>query len=137
MAQQQRSELEPIGLRTIRPYLIVGDARAAIAFYRAAFDAVEIERHETPSGGIGHAKLRIGEAILEMGEHPDAAGRPAPEIPSVGLRLYVSDIDHTYGRAMAAGATGDAPSSRLPGTRVATVHDPFGLTWWLAQPIAP
>ena len=53
-------------------------------------------------------------------------------MPRVGLRLYVADVDATYGRAIAAGATGTEPTSRLPGTRSATVYDPFGLTWWLA-----
>jgi PhnB protein len=132
----RRSEYEPVGLQTVRPYLIVGDANAAIDFYRHVFEAFEIERHETPSGGIGHAKLRIGEAIVEIGEHPEAAGRTAPAIPSVGLRLYVSDIDQIHARALAAGSTGDPPVNRLPGTRSAAVHDPFGLTWWLAEPVA-
>ena len=81
--------------------------------------------------------LRIGDAIVEIGEHPEAAGRTAPAIPAVGLRLYVTDIDHVHARALAAGGTGDPPAARLPGTRSATVHDPFGLTWWLAQPVRP
>jgi PhnB protein len=130
----QRSAFEPVGLQTVRPYLIVGDASAAIAFYSDAFGAVEIERHAKPDGGIGHAKLRIGDAILEIGEHPDATNRTSPEIPSVSLRLYVTDIDRFHARAMAAGGRGDPPADRLPGTRSATVRDPFGVTWWLAQP---
>ena len=137
MTAPERSEHEPVGLHTVRPYLIVGDANAAIEFYRAAFDALEIERHHTPRGGVGHAKLRIGDAILEIGEHPEATSRTAPAIPSVGLRLYVTDIDRCHARALAAGGTGDPPADRLPGTRSATVHDPFGLTWWLAQPGVP
>jgi PhnB protein len=119
----------------VRPYLIVGRADEAIDFYRSAFDAAEIERHTTPAGGVGHAKIRVGESIIEIGEHPDAAGRGAEELPRVGLRLYVADVDETYGRAMAAGATGDPPSDRPQGTRGATVRDPFGLTWWLAAAI--
>ena len=135
MAAVPTSEYEPAGLRAVRPYLIVGDADKAIDFYRRVFDATELERHTTPAGGVGHAKLRVGETILEMGEHPDAAGRDAERLPRVGLRLYVTDVDETYARALAAGATGDAPSNRLTGTRAATVYDPFGLTWWLAATI--
>lgn len=71
-----------------------------------------------------------------MGEHPTAADRVAEPIPRVGLRLYVADVDETYKRAIAAGATGDAPSERPAGTRAADVYDPFGLTWWLAATIA-
>jgi PhnB protein len=137
MATPKRSEYEPVGLNTVRPYLIVGDANTAIDFYCEVFGALEIERHETPSGGVGHAKLCIGDAIVEIGEHPDAANRVAPAIPSVGLRLYVSDVNQTHARAIAAGGSGDPPTERLPGTRSATVTDPFGLTWWLAEPIGP
>ena len=136
MASPERSEYEQVGLETVRPYLVVEDANAAIEFYCAAFDATEIERHETPSGGVGHAKLRIGDSIVEIGEHPGAASRTALAIPAVGLRLYVTDIDTVHARALAAGGKGEPPAARLPGTRSATVHDPFGLTWWLAQPVA-
>jgi len=127
------SRYEGVDLRAVRPYLIVGDANAAIAFYERVFDAEEIERFATPGGGVGHVKLRIGESIVELGEHPDARGRPIERLPRIGLRLYVADADSTYARAIAAGATGEAPSNRLAHVRSATVHDPFGLTWWIAS----
>ena len=60
------SEYEPIGLHTVRPYLIVGDADRAMSFYTDALDAVVLERIETPSGGVAHAKVGIGEAIVEL-----------------------------------------------------------------------
>jgi PhnB protein len=132
MTANQRSDYEEVGLRAVRPYLIVDDADAAIDFYQRAFDAIELERHHTPSGGIGHAKVRISDTIIELGEHPDASNRAHEQTPRIGLRLYVTDTDRTYAAAIAAGANGDPPSNRLPGTRSATVHDPFGLTWWLA-----
>jgi PhnB protein len=111
--------------------LIVGDARAAIEFYGRVFDARELERHTTPNGGIAHAKVQLGETILEIGEHPNAVGREA--VPRVGLRVYVGDVDTTYARAVSAGASGEPPSDRPEqGVRGATVCDPFGLTWWLA-----
>lgn len=127
------SKYETADLRAARPYLIVGDARAAISFYERVFDATELERHETPGGGIAHAKLRLGETIVELGEHPSATGRAAEQLPRVGLRLYVADVDDTYARAMSAGAAGEAPSDRpQQGVRGATIYDPFGLTWWIA-----
>jgi PhnB protein len=135
VTKSPRSEYEGAPLRALRPYFIVSDAAAAIDFYRRVFEATELERHTTPAGGIGHAKLRIGETIIEMGEHPSGNSRVAEPMPRVGLRLYVADVDETYARAIAAGATGDAPSERPPGTRAASVYDPFGLTWWLAATI--
>ena len=127
---------ESVNLRGARPYLIVGDANAAIAFYIRAFNAKEIERHETPTGRVGHVKLQIGESIIELGEHPDAVGRAIEQLPRVGLRLYVGDVDGTYAQALAAGARGEGPYERPPGTRAAAVFDPFGLMWWLAAKIA-
>jgi PhnB protein len=94
-----------------------------------------LERHVTPAGGVGHAKLQIGESIVEIGEHRGAEGRIAEATPWVGLRLYVTDVDETFERALAAGATGDAPTDRLQGSRAASVYDPFGLTWWLVAAI--
>jgi PhnB protein len=135
MDETPKSQFESPDLRAARPYLIVSDAAAAIDFYTVVFEAEELERHITPSGGVGHAKLRFGESIVELGEHPDARDRDREHIPRVGLRLYVADVDDTYARALAAGATGDAPSERPPGTRAASVYDPYGLTWWLAAKI--
>jgi len=132
-----RSKYESAALRAVRPYLIVGDANAAIGFYGRAFDAKELERFTTPSGGVAHAKIQIGETIVELGEHPSAAERAVERLPRIGLRLYVADVDATYARAIAEGATGDPPSDRPEqGARGASVYDPFGLTWWLAASLA-
>jgi PhnB protein len=136
MADPPKSQYEPVGLQAVRPYLIVGNAHEAINFYQRVFGASELERLATPAGGVAHAKLQIGETIVEIGEHPDANGREPDRLPRVGLRLYVTDVDETYERALAAGATGDAPSERLQGSRAASVYDPFGLTWWLVATIA-
>ena len=133
MADSPQSEYEGSDLRAVRPYLIVSNADAAIEFYRRVFDATELERHSTPSGGVGHAKLQIGDTIVELGEHPSAKDREAAPVPPVGLRIYVADVDETYRRAISSGATGTEPSERPPGTRAAVVYDPFGLTWWLAR----
>jgi len=131
------SEYEQPGLHAVRPYLVVSDGVAAIDWYARAFGAVELERHLMPDGRIAHAKLRIGESIVEMGEHPSARGREANPLPAVGLHLYVPDVDETYALATTEGATGEPPADRAnQGARTATIYDPFGLTWWLATPFA-
>jgi PhnB protein len=133
MPKPPESDFEVPGLHTVRPYLIVGDADAAIDFYTRAFDGIELERDETPEGRVGHVKIRIGESLLEMGEHVSDQNREALQIPAVGLRLYVPDVDAAYLRAINAGATGTEPTERPLGTRSATIFDPYGLTWWLAS----
>ena len=135
MPENPMLQYESAGLHTVRPYLIVADADAAIAFYRWVFGATELERHATPAGGVGHAKLRIGDAILEIGEHPTAANRAAEPLPRVGLRHYVPDVDDTMAAVLPRARPGTLPqpTSRRPQR---TVHDPFGRTWWLATPTA-
>ncbi|MCU1504481.1 MAG: glyoxalase [Ilumatobacteraceae bacterium] len=136
VADSQESSYEAFDLRAARPYLIVGDAAAAIDFYAAVFGAEELERHTTAAGGVGHAKFRIGETIVEIGEHQSAMSRAIEALPRVGLRLYVGNVAETFAAAITNGATGEPPSERLPGTRSATIYDPFGLTWWLVEKIA-
>ena len=51
-----QSEYEGVGLRAVRPY-------SSMDFYRRVFQATELERHTTPTGGAGHAPLRVGEDV--------------------------------------------------------------------------
>ena len=136
MGGAQEAMFEGVDVRDVRPYLIVDDADAAIEFYRSVYGATELERHTTPSGGVGHAKVRIGSTIVEIGEHPSATGRVREAVPRVGLRLYVANANETYERAIGSGATGEAPTERLVGSRSATIYDPFGLTWWIVEKLA-
>jgi len=76
-----------------------------------------------------HAAVRIGDAVLEMGE---AAGRT--RIPSNGFFLFVEDVEAAYARALAAGATAIRPPADIPyGLRSAIVKDPGGYLWWPAR----
>jgi len=51
----------------------------------------------------------------------------------VSLMLYVRDVDATFGRAIAAGATARRPvADQFYGDRVGTVTDPFGHVWSIA-----
>jgi PhnB protein len=131
MVERLKSEYG-VGLQAVRPYLTVSSADVRrLVPPRLPGD----EPSATTPSGHRSREARIGDSIIEIGEHPDASGRSAERLPRVGLRLYVADVDETYARALAAGATGDAPSNRLQGSRAASAYDPFGLTWWLAATI--
>ena len=61
----------PDGYEGATPYLICRNAEAAIEFYKKAFGAEELFRIGQP-GMVGHAELKIGNAIIMMAdEHPD------------------------------------------------------------------
>ena len=42
-----------------------------------------------------HGALRIGDAVMELGEPEDRAG-----IPTNGMFLFVEDVDAVYARAL-------------------------------------
>ncbi len=106
-------------------------ARPYVDFLNRAFGAEELSFIEQ-SGHVMHAEVRIGDAVLEMGEPADPTG-----IPTNGFFLFVEDVDVAYAKALAAGATAIRPPEDLPyGMRSAIVRDPAGYLWWPARWIA-
>ena len=118
----------PPGLGTVTPYLHPLRAEPVIGFLKRAFGAEEIEKYPTPDGVIHHAKVKIGDSFLEMGEsHGDYQPMPCT------FYLYVPNVDATYQRALTAGATSiAAPVDHDYGDRGAGVKDVFGNTWYIA-----
>ncbi|WP_341502114.1 VOC family protein [Gallaecimonas sp. GXIMD4217] len=126
----------PEGFHNLTPYLIVPDSDEAIRFYRQAFGAVELLRLTTPSGGIGHAELQIGDSQLMLcDENPEWESKSPGTLGGtpVSLLLYVIDVDKTLAQALAAGATLLRPvQDQFYGDRTGTLKDPFGHQWTIA-----
>jgi len=117
----------PEGLKTVTPYLHPASAPTYIDFLTRAFSAVEEFRAEK-DGVVMHARVRIGNAAIEMGESPGRGEKSS-------FYLYVADVDAIYAQAMTAGATSILPPTDQPyGDRLAVVEDPFGVGWSLARP---
>lgn len=118
----------PEGLRSVTPYFHPRGAAGMIDFLELAFDAQELMREESPEGLVRHARVRIGDSAVEMG---DAHG-PWQPMPAA-IYLYVRDVDSFNERAVRAGGTSvSAPADQPYGDRFAHVTDPFGNTWYLA-----
>ncbi|BBP76628.1 VOC family protein [Pseudomonas gingeri NCPPB 3146 = LMG 5327] len=124
----------PQGFHSITPYLGVKQAAEAIEFYKKAFGASEIMRLEMPDGSIGHAELRIGDSPLMLGTPCDEGPFVSPEAhTSVGIHLYVADVDKQFETATAAGAKVIREvQDQFYGDRSCTLKDPFGHVWFLA-----
>jgi len=131
LATPLKGETIPEGLRTVTPYLALENTGRFIQFIKEAFGAQEKLVVPAPGGGIAHAKIAIGDSILEMS---DAHGvyKPMP----CGLHLYVPDTDAVYEQALRAGAKSlIAPADQPYGDRSAGVVDPFGNQWFIATHI--
>ena len=119
------------GAPTIQPSLHPLRAEPVISFLKNAFGATELGRHATPDGVIRHATVKVGDALMEMGE---SHGPFQPMASS--FMLYVPDVDATYQRALAAGATSmSEPANQSYGDRTGAVSDAFGNQWYIATPV--
>ena len=125
----------PPGYHTVTPYLIVKDGAAALEFYKKAFGAEEILRHDM-NGKIGHAEFKIGNSMLMLADEFPEMGATAPANPrgsGVGFALYVADCDAFFNRAVAAGATVERPlKDQFYGDRSGTLVDPFNHQWTIS-----
>jgi PhnB protein len=132
------SSVKPIpeGYHSVTPYLIVKGAARAIEFYEAAFGARELYRIEEQAGVVGHAELQIGDSrIMLADEHPQVGARGPQTVGGtpVTIHLYVADVDATFARAVAAGATVTRPvADQFYGDRLGMLTDPFGHVWSVA-----
>jgi PhnB protein len=122
----------PQGYTMVTPWIIGRETDGLLAFLREAFGAEEIARVQGPDGTIGHAEVRIGDAVVMMFDGP----ADWPATPAF-LRLYVPDGDAVFSRALAAGATAVTAMTELFwGDRVRRVRDPFGNLWWIQTRVA-
>lgn len=123
----------------VTPYLAVHDARAALAFYAAAFGAVENERIVMDDDRIGHAEFHIGEAAFYLADEFPEMGVVGPQAlggSPVMLHLLIDGVDEVVGRAVDAGALLVRPPEDQPhGHRHGVIIDPFGHRWMVSTPI--
>ena len=124
----------PDGFQCITPYLGIAKAAEAIEFYKKAFGAIEVMRLSMPDGTVGHAELRIGGFPIMLGTPCDQGPLRNPDAsPSVGLHLYVADVDKSYLQAINAGGTVVSEvQDQFYGDRSGTLKDPYGHLWFLA-----
>jgi PhnB protein len=124
----------PEGCEGITPYLICKNAEAAIDFYKRAFGAEELYR--IGGGGmIGHAEMKIGNAIFMLAdEFPPMAQSPETIGGSpVSLYVYVEDVDAFCAKAVEEGLEVIKPvADQFYGDRSGHFKDPFGHLWGIA-----
>ena len=118
----------PEGLHTVTPYFVVSSGDGFIDFLKRAFGADLVHRFTRPDGSVMHAEVRIGDSMVELGQ----ANEKWASV-TMGIHLYVPDVDRVYASAIAAGATSLYPLTDQPyGDREGSVRDPFGNHWYIA-----
>ena len=111
-------------MSTLVPYLTFRDGDASLRFLADVFGFETVSEQRDDRGGIVHAELKLGDAVV-MGGAGDAEPGAAP-----GLYVVVDDVDATFERAVGAGAAvGYPPEDTEWGTRRARVRDPDGHEW--------
>jgi PhnB protein len=113
------------------PHVMVEGAAAAIEFYAGAFGAEELFRIAGPDGRVLHAEIAIGGSVVMVGDAGGAFQAPGQIGGStVGLHVYVTDVDALCARAVEAGAQLlQPPTDMFYGARTVMLKDPFGHLW--------
>jgi PhnB protein len=126
----------PDGYSSVTPYLIVSGAAKALDYYKKAFGAQELMRFDGPNGTIMHAEMQIGDARVMLADESPEMGHKSPQSlggSGTGLMLYVDQVDKTFERAIAGGATVMKPvENQFYGDRSGSLTDPFGHVWTIA-----
>ena len=122
----------------IIPYLFYRDVGAALDFLCVAFGFKEEMRHETPSGGV-HGEASFQGQLVMMGQggsgHSQALKPPSEAgAATMGVFIYLDDVDRHYEVARAAGAQIVHPPKDAPYGRNYWVNDPEGHPWFFTSP---
>ena len=121
----------------ITAHIVVKGAERAVAFYRDAFGAEEIERIPTPDGRLMSVQLRLNDAVLHLADEFPEMGVLGPATfggTAVVLTLDVDNADAVFALAVAAGAEARQPvQDMFWGDRHGQIEDPFGHRWNVSQ----
>ncbi|GAA5004228.1 VOC family protein [Streptomyces siamensis] len=113
-------------------HIMIDGAAAAIDFYTRAFGAEELFRLDGPDGRIVHAEVRIQGSTIMLGDAEGPLFRAPTAVggTTVGLHVFVDDVDALAHRAAAAGADlVQPPADQFHGDRTTILKDPFGHVW--------
>lgn len=121
----------------ITPYLFYEDVDTALEFLARAFGFEEVLRFTGEEGYVNHAEMRLGDESIMLGDPGDDFQNPKQlGQATVGIHVYVDDVDAHYERAEAAGAEIlQEPTDQEYGDRRYDTKDPEGHYWYFAQQI--
>ena len=112
---------------------MLDDAASASEFYKRALGATELFRIADDDGRIVHAEISVAGAVVMVGDAaPPFAAPAASASTTVGLHVYLDDVDSALTHAEQAGATILQPAQNMfYGDRAGMLRGPFGHIWVL------
>ena len=129
----------PPGHEHSTPYLTCRNTVQAIEFYKKAFGAKELMRLPMPDGKMGHAEIKIENAIIMLSDEFPEYGAQSPATlggTTVGVMIYVPDVDAFAANAVKHGAKLVMPvEDQFYGDRSCRLLDPEGHKWYFATHI--
>ncbi len=121
------------------PHLYLKAVADGIAFYQAAFGAVERRRWSNPDGSVHVAELTIHGALFHLHEERPDAAQLSPQTlgaTSSQIGLFDDEPDRLFASAVDAGARVVSPMQDYDyGYRQGVVADPFGHQWLIQKAI--
>ena len=111
----------PPGWPTLIPRLSVAEPEACVEFLKKVFDASGVFSEDRPS------EIQLGGSLIIVGDVLERT-------PTLSfLYIYVPDVDLSFSRALAEGATMLEMPQEMPyGDRRAMIEDPWGNRWQIA-----
>lgn len=130
--------IPPMLTSAVTPSLVLSDCAAAIDWYVEVFGAEEIPPRMTgPDGKVGHAELRIGGAVVMLGDEWPGGPTPSPATlggTAVALFVYSADAKAIWDRALARGAEVLFPYElQFYGDEGGRIRDPWGHQWGIGR----
>jgi len=127
----------PDGYYSVTPFLVVSNGKEALDYYDKAFGAKELMKFEGPNGSIMHAEVQLGNSrIMVCEEYPPHKSPTTLGGTTVGLCIYVEDVDTVFKRAIEMGGKETAAiKDQFYGDRSGTLIDPYGHSWTVATHI--
>ena len=120
----------------IIPYIFYRDVPSALEWLARAFGFKEEMRTGTPSGGM-HAEMSLDGRRIMMGQGARQWGMISPldgTKATMGVFIYLDDVDAHHARAQAAGAEIVHPPRDEPYGRTYTARDLDGHPWFFTTP---
>lgn len=101
-----------------------------------AFGFRERFKEVRQDGSLGRVEMELGDAVIMMGDPPGYKNPKHLGQVSVGMYVYVDDVDAHDARAQGAGADVEGkPVDQPYGVRSYGVLDPEGHQWWFVKPL--